>query len=219
MGYVHCLHEILIKTFASKGCFVYNITMNTLKRDTLYSQMKPGSVYRRAALLSASSSLDRDLHTLVEKKKLKKLATGLYYRPKTSRFGALPPADDVLVKGVLNKPFLMYSWNDYNKLGLGLTQLYNNVVVYNSERHENKKLGRRIFSFKRPNNGFPSKLTKEFLLVDLLNNSKYLTEDVSQLKLKIKKNIDQFDKNQLMKLSKKFGKVGTKKYLQTLLEN
>jgi hypothetical protein len=46
---------------------------------------------------------------------------------------------------------------------------------------EGKKLGNRVFSFKRPSNGFPTKLTKEFLLVDLLNNAKYLTEDVSQL--------------------------------------
>lgn len=198
---------------------VYNIIMNTLNRDNLYSHMKTGFVYRREDLLSFSSNLDRDLNTLVETSKLKKPATGLYYKPKRSRFGLLPPTDDALVKGFLNKPFLMFSWNDYNKLGLGLTQLYNKVVVYNHERHEDKKLGNRVFSFKRPNNGFPTKLTKEFLLVDLLNNAKYLTEDVSQLQLKVAKNLEQFDKNQLMKLATKHGKVATRKYLQTLLGN
>ena len=191
--------------------------MNTLNRDNLYSHMKTGFVYRREDLLSFSSNLDRDLHTLVEAKKLKKPATGLYYKPKHSRFGLLPPTDEALVKGFLNKPFLMFSWNDYNKLGLGLTQLYNKVVVYNSERHEDKKLGNRVYSFKRPNNGFPTKLTKEFLLVDLLNNVKYLTEDVSQLQLKVEKNLNQFDKELLMKLSAKYGKVATRKYVQALL--
>ncbi|HFF3661727.1 TPA: hypothetical protein ACGCO1_000289 [Legionella pneumophila] len=62
-------------------------------------------------------------------------------------------------------------------------------------------------------------MTKEFLLVDLLNNAKYLTEDVSQLQLKIAKILDQFDKVQLMKLSAKYGKVATRKYLHTLLGN
>ncbi|HAT9529900.1 TPA: hypothetical protein JBD01_04435 [Legionella pneumophila subsp. pneumophila] len=191
--------------------------MNTLNRDNLYSHMKAGSVYRREDLMSFSSNLDRDLNTLVEANKLKKPATGLYYKPKKSRFGLLPPTDEALVKGFLHKPFLMYSWNDYNKLGLGLTQLYNKVVVYNSERHEDKKLGNRAFSFKRPNNGFPIKLTKEFLLVDLLNNAKYLTEDVSQLQLKVEKNLSQFDKDLLVKLSAKYGKVATRKYLHAFL--
>lgn len=84
---------------------------------------------------------------------------------------------------------------------------------------EGKKVGNRVFSFKRPSNGFPTKLTTEFLLVDLLNNAKYLTEDVSQLHSKIAKNLEQFDKFQLMKLSAKYGKVATRKYLQTLLGN
>ena len=191
--------------------------MNTLKRDTLYSHMKPGLVYRRETLLPFSNNLDRDLNALVAENKLKKPANGLYYKPKQSRFGVLPPTDETLIKAFLKRPYLMYSWNDYNKLGLGLTQLYNKVVVYNRERHEDKKLGNRVFSFRRPNNGFPAKLTKEFLLVDLLNNAKYLTEDVSQLQFKVEKNLEQFDKALLMKLAAKYGKVATKKYLQALL--
>ncbi len=89
--------------------------------------------------------------------------------------------------------------------------------MYNSERHEDKRLGSRVFSFKRPSNGFPTRLTKEFLLLDLLNNAKYLTEDVSQLHLKVAKNLEQFDKVQLMKLAVKHGKVATRKYVHILL--
>lgn len=79
-------------------------------------------------------------------------------KPKVSRFGLLPQSDEALVKAFLKKTFLMYSWNDYNKLGL--TQLYNQVVVYNTERHEEVTLGNRKFAFKRPNNGFPAKLPR-----------------------------------------------------------
>ncbi|MCX7090419.1 MAG: DUF6088 family protein [Legionellales bacterium] len=179
--------------------------------------MKSGVVYRRVSLLPYSNNLDRDLSILVDQKKLKKSAPGLYYKPKASRFGLLPPSDEVLVKAFLKRPFLMYSWNDYNTLGLGFTQLYNQVVVYNNERHEEIKLGNRKFAFKRPNNGFPTKLSREFLLVDLLNNAKYLTEDVGNLELKIKARLSDFNCTLLLDLAEKYGKIKTKKLIASLL--
>lgn len=191
--------------------------MKILKRDNILSHMKSGVVYRRVGLLPYSNNLDRDLNILVDQKKLKKPAPGLYYKPKTSRFGLLPPSDEVLVKAFLKRPFLIYSWNDYNTLGLGFTQLYNQVVVYNNERHDEIKLGNRKFAFKRPNNGFPTKLSREFLLVDLLNNTKYLTEDVGNLESKIKAKLADFNCTLLFELAKKHGKIQTKKLIASLL--
>jgi hypothetical protein len=191
--------------------------MKTLKRNNVLSHMKFGVVYRRVQLLPYSNNLDRDLTTLVDQDKIKRPAPGLYYKPKTSRFGLLPPSDEALVSAFLKKPFLMYSWSDYNTLGLGLTQLYNQVVVYNNERHQEIKLGNRTFAFKRPNNGFPAKLTREFLLVDLLNNAKYLTEDVNNLESKVKTRIADFDCALLLSLAEKHGKIQTKKWITTLL--
>ena len=191
--------------------------MKTLKRDNILSHMKPGIVYRRESLVRFSSNLDRDLNGLVITNRLKKPSTGLYIRPKQSRFGLLPPSDEALVKAFLKRSFLMYSWNDYNTLGFGLTQLYNEVVVYNHERHEKVKLNGRSFSFKRSNNGFPAKLTREFLLVDLLNNAKYLTEDVDGLKSRVVNKLNEFNPNLLQKLSIKYGKIATRKFITSLL--
>ena len=191
--------------------------MKTLKRDNVLSHMKSGVVYRRVGLLPYSTNLDRDLNTLVAQNKLKKPAPGLYYKPKISRFGLLPPSDEALVKAFLKKPFLMYSWNDYNTLGLGLTQLYNQIIVYNTERHEEITLGNRKFAFKRPNNGFPTRLTREFLLVDLLNNAKYLTEDVEHLESKIKTRLGEFDHQLLLQLAEQHGKIHTQKLIASLL--
>lgn len=191
--------------------------MKTLMRDNVLSHMKSGVVYRRVGLLRYSNNLDRDLSTLLAQNKLKKPAPGLYYKPRISRFGLLPPSDEALIKAFLKKPFLMYSWGDYNTLGLGLTQLYNQVIVYNSERHEDIKLGNRTFAFKRPNNGFPLKLTREFLLVDLLNNAKYLTEDASHLETRVKAKLTEFDPVQLLQLATEYGKIHTKKTILALL--
>ena len=191
--------------------------MNTLKRNVLLNHMKSGVVYRRAKLLPYSNNLDRDLMALLTQKKLRKAAPGLYYKPNQSRFGLLPAEDEALVKAFLKKPFLMYSWNDYNKLGLGLTQLYNKVVVYNSERYEDVSLDNRVFSFKRPNNGFPSELTSEFLLVDLLNNANELTEDVTTLETRVKAKLNEFNPNRLLQLARIYGKIKTKKLLSNLM--
>jgi hypothetical protein len=190
--------------------------MKTLKRENLLSHMKPGIVYRREALSRFSSNLDRDLSVLVQSNKLKKPGTGLYVRPQHSRFGLLPPSDEALVRAFLKKPFLIYSWSDYNKLGLGLTQLYNEVVIYNHERHEKVQLNGRTFSFQRPHNGFPASLTPEFLLIDLLNNVKYITEDVDALKMTIMKKIDEFNSNLLNRLAILYGKVATRKFILSL---
>lgn len=203
--------------FAINAFIAYDVIMKTLKRDNVLSHMKSGVVYRRVGLLPYSNNLDRDLIALVAQNKLKKPAPGLYYKPNVSRFGLLPPSDEALVGAFLKKPFLMYSWNDYNALGLGLTQLYNQVAVYNSERHGDVKLGSRTFAFRRPNNGFPAKLTREFVLVDLLNNAKYLTEDVSHLEASIKTKLADYDPTQLLLLAEKYGKVHTKKLIINLL--
>lgn len=189
--------------------------MNTYSFEYLNSQMRAGQVYRRDMLLSYSKAVDRDLGTLVEKGFIRKLAGGLYYKPTMSEFGALPPKDDNLVSSFLrDKKFLLYSWNQYNSLGVGLTQLYNRMVVLNRKRHGFFKLGNKEFDFRRSNKGFPSKITPEFLLVDLVNNLGELAEDTSLVKQNIHNLLNKFDKEKLLKLAKSYGKICTKKFFE-----
>ena len=195
----------------------YTTPMDTYTYENLQSHLKSGHVYRRDMLLSFSTALDRDLGILVRKGELKKLSSGIYYKPALSVFGELPPDDKELVRCFLrDNNFLLYSWNQYNSLGLGLTQLYNRIVVLNNKRHGVFKLGNKEFDFRNSNRGFPKKLTPEFLLVDLVNNLNELSEDTSSLKEKIQKNIDNFDHVKVFSLAKKYGKVGTKKFFSFL---
>lgn len=190
--------------------------MNSYQK--LASHLKPGHVYRREALLPFSNAIDRDLITLTHEGFLEKVAPGLYYRATPSRFGALPPKDEELVKSFLREdPFLLYSWNQYNSLGLGLTQLYNRVVVYNRKRHGLFELGGKTFDFRRPARGFPSELTPEFLLVDLVNNINELAEDAEFVKSQVKKNINRFNSRKLSLNIKLFGKIATKLFFKELI--
>ncbi len=146
------------------------------KLDEFRKQLKPGRAYRREELARWSTSVDRHLKQLVERGVLKKLSGGLYAYPKETAFGPAPASDKDVVRAFLRDDrFLLASPNAYNSLGVGTTQLYDKTVVYNHKRHGEFQLGGRKFAFRvKPR--FPKSLTKEFLLVDLVNNVDQLAE-------------------------------------------
>jgi len=187
--------------------------------EQLKRNLKPGNVYRRSDLEKWSKSVDRHARELVEEGVLKKLQNGLYHYPKESTFGKVPPTDEQLVRTFLkDNNFLLTSPNVYHSLGLGITQLYNTMVVYNQKRHGKFKLGNRTFDFQRKYH-FPKKLSNEFLLVDLMNNLNQLAEDHAQVKEKVKNEALNMDSKKLLSNAEKYGKVSTKKFFSSLFAN
>lgn len=188
--------------------------MNRLEQ--LKRKLKPGKVYRRSDLERWSKSVDRHVRELVEEGVLKKLQNGLYYYPKESTFGKVPPTEEQLVRTFLKDDnFLLTSPNTYNSLGLGTTQLYNTTVVYNHKRHGQYKLGNRNFNFQRKYN-FPKKLSNEYLLVDLMNNLHSLAEDQKELETNVKEKAFTMDSKKLLTNAEKYGKVRTRKFFNSL---
>ncbi len=183
--------------------------------SALAGQLSPGRVYRREDLAKITGAVDRKLGELVKSGTLKKVAPGLYYQPKTSRFGNLPPDEQQLVEAFLrDKHFLMFSPSAYNAVGAGTTQLYNSTVVYNHKRHGVFKLGNREFHFKvKPR--FPKKLSAEFLFVDLLNNISELAEDQNEVLRHARSRLSSLDPSQLEKAMQTYGSVATKKRLES----
>ena len=177
----------------------------------LADELQAGRVYRREDLARLSNSVDRHLSQLVSTGTLKKLAQGLYYAPKQSSFGPLPPTDEQVVKGFLrDNEFLVFSPSSYNMVGLGTTQLYNNTLVYNHKRHGVFKLGNRQFHFRvKPR--FPKKLTPEFLYVDLLNNLDELAEDRDSVLSQARTKLLSFNKSLLQKALDSYGNMATRK--------
>ena len=122
-----------------------------------------------------------------------------------------------MVSAFLNKDkFLLYSWNQYNSLGLSLTQLYNKLVVYNLKRRGQFKLGDKTYDFRRPNRGFLDVLTPEFLLVDMMNNIEELSEDANLVKTQIKNNLYKFDVSKVNNYALSYGKVATKHFFKEM---
>ena len=177
----------------------------------LAGELQAGRVYRREDLARLSNAVDRHLTQLVSTGTLKKLAQGLYYVPKQSSFGPLPPADEEVVKGFLrDNEFLVFSPSSYNTVGLGTTQLYNSTLVYNHKRHGVFKLGNRQFHF-RVKKHFPLKLTPEFLYVDLLNNLDELAEDREAVLSQARTKLFSFNQSLLQKALDNYGNMATSK--------
>lgn len=184
----------------------------------LKRHLEPGQIYRRNDLGKWSNAVDRHLQELQQEGTLKKVAAGMYYYPKKGTFGEVPPTDNNLVMSFLKDDrFLLTSPNDYNKLGVGTTQLYNKTVVYNHKRHGEVKLGNRVFSFQQKPY-FPSHVTPEFLLVDLLNNLDQLAEDETAVLSRVKKRAQGMDPHKLSEAVKKYGSVKTKKLFASLMD-
>ena len=189
--------------------------MNRL--DQLKAHLRPGRTYRRADLAQWSMSVDRHARELVDRGVLQKLRNGLYYYPKTSVFGQVPPDEKELVRTFLKEDdFLLTSPNAYNALGVGTTQLYNSRVVYNRKRHGHFTLGGKSFEFRRKPR-FPRKLTEEFLLVDLLNNLSELAEDPAAVRERVRAKAKELNTDKLRHAARDYGKVATRKFFEQAL--
>jgi hypothetical protein len=189
------------------------------KLDELKKHLHPGHVYRREELAQWSSAVDRHLKQFVNDGTLTKLAPGLYLYPKDTVFGKAPAEDDRLVGTFLkDHRFLLASPNAYNSLGVGTTQLYDKTVVYNHKRHGQFSLGGRVFDF-RMKPSFPKALSREFLLVDLVNNLDRLAESKNEVLARVKERAVSYDVPRLRRAARDYGNVRTKRFFTEALKS
>lgn len=189
------------------------------KLQELKKHLRTGRVYRREDLARWSNAVDRHLKQLVSDGTLTKLAGGLYLYPKETVFGKAPPEDNKLVGSFLKDDrFLLASPNAYNSLGVGTTQLYDKTVVYNHKRHGNFALGGRKFDF-RVKPSFPKTLSREFLLVDLVNNLERLAESKKEVLDRVKERVASYDVPRLQRAAREYGNVRTKKFFAQALKS
>jgi hypothetical protein len=177
--------------------------------EKLKNAMLAGKVYRRKELAGFSTAVDRDLKTLVTAGEVQRLAGGLYYRPRTNPFGVTPPEDREIARAFLKTDdFLLTSYNYFNQLGLGLTQVYNHYMVYNHKRSGSFLLGGKQFKFRLVP-AYPHELSKEFLLVDLLNNLKHLADNTDLVMRNLKSRLGDFDRQAVREQLARYGRAAT----------
>ena len=191
--------------------------MNAL--DRVKKHLVPGRTYRRSDLAELSSNVDRHLQALVAEGHLKKLSTGLYAVPKPTAFGDALPAEESLLRAFLKDDhFVVYSPSQFNTLGLGSTQLYNTRVVFNRKRTGDLVVGGRNYTFHLWREA-PKTLTKEFLVVELLNRLNELAEDRNSILENLRTKLSEMDTSKLNRAMKRFGTMAAQKTLKGLLQN
>lgn len=192
-------------------------TANAMKNpEKLKDAMRPGRVYRRQDLKGVTTAVGRDLKTLVERGEVRKLGYGLYYRPKKNVLGDAPPVREELVRAFLKTDdFLITSYNNFTNLGLGLTQVYNAAIVYNHKRSGEFRLGGRRLQFRLVP-AYPRKLSKEYLLVDLMNHLRELPDDISAVRRNLKYRIGEFDHSKVSECLRRYGRPAARRALSEI---
>jgi hypothetical protein len=175
--------------------------------------LSAGKVFRRKDLADKHPSVDRELGRFVRSGLVCKAAQGLYYVPKTTPFGQAPPDDEALVaKFLYDKRFLFFNPSSYNTLGLGTTQLYNTTVVYNHKCHGKFMLAGFEFDFReKPHFPNADQVTREFLLVDMLNNLAQLAEDRDTVLKAVQAKLSSFDTSRLQRAIDDYASARTRR--------
>ncbi len=191
--------------------------MKERKAHELLGCMRPGKVYRQADLREHWPNASHDLKALLEEGEVRKVSAGLYYRPKKTKYGSIAPEDEELVSNFLrDNDFLLLDVNQYNSLVSGLTQLSMGPKVLNRRRHGYFELAGFPFDF-RVRRDFPRKVTKPFLLVDLLDNVTQ-AEDGTPIRERVLPRLAEYDPTELLRTAAMYGNRSTQAFLREVLE-
>lgn len=186
------------------------------KAQQMLKSMRAGKIYRQFELQAKWPNASHDLATLVKEGHVEKVSSGLYYKPSRTKYGSVAPKDEELVRSFLqDDDFLLVDVNSYTSLVGGLTQLSMGYKVLNKRRHGSFNLAGFHFDF-RVRRAYPKKVTKEFLLVDLLDNIKEV-EDGTPIEEKLAPRLKEYDPNLLLRTASLYGNRSTEKLLERVL--
>jgi len=189
-------------------------TLNKLK-----ALIVPGQVYRRFDLAAYSTNIDRQLAQLVAQGYLKKISQGMYAAPRVTTFGDAPPDTESLLRSFLKDDhFVVYGLSQLNALGLGTTQMYNRLIVFNRKRVGELTIDNHTYSFHRWRES-PKRLTTEFLVIEFMNRLNELAEDRVQALKRLKTKLPTYNRRRLLIAASKYGTLATQKKLKQLLED
>ncbi len=180
--------------------------------------LEPGRVYRTQDLALWSSNAPRLAKRLVKAGRLVQLRHGLYAHPKLSRFGAVPPRDEELMRAFLKGGRFVFTGPErWNALGLGATAVFSTALVYNTKRSGEVELGGRRYALRRV--AFPREPSPEWFAVDLLENADRagVSPDDVATSLATAVSRGEFDLERLWAMAREYGTDRTRNLLSQKL--
>ncbi|MCY3646767.1 MAG: hypothetical protein OXH07_07325 [Chloroflexi bacterium] len=171
--------------------------------------LEPGHVYRTRDLSQWTSNPARLARRLVERGQFKPLAQGLFVHPRKSRFGAVPPADEEVMRAFLDGPFVLTGPERWNALGLGTSAAFAAQLVYNTKRSGEFTFGGRRFLLRRV--AFPEHPSPEWFVVDLFQHAEQAAADRDDLTTALDSAVRsrRFDPELLRSMAREYGSLDT----------
>ena len=184
----------------------------------LQPKLQPGRVYRTEDLRVWTENPSRLVKRLVAEGHLERLQHGLYACRKNSRFGAVPPSDEELMRAFLRDGrFIISGPNQLNTLRLGSTGLTASTLVYNTKRSGMFILNGRRFVLRRT--PFPDTPCLEWYVVDLLDNAAQVGTTRTDLLATLRRALrrGQFDAQRLVEMAAHYSTKATQRLVAQAL--
>ncbi len=179
--------------------------------------LEPGHVYRTRDLSQWTANPSRLARRLVDRGQFKPLAQGLFVHPRQSRFGAVPPADEEVMRAFLGGPFVLTGPERWNALGLGTSAAFATQLVYNTKRSGEFTFGGRRFLLRRV--AFPEHPSPEWFVVDLLQHAEQAAADRDDLTTALASAVrdGRFDTERLRSMAREYGSLDTQARVASVL--
>lgn len=174
-------------------------------------QLEPGRVYRTREFSTWSANAPRLAKRLVREGKLVPLAPGLFAYQKQSRFGAVPPSDEELMRAFLDgAPHVFTGSERWNALGLGTTGVSASPLVYNTKRSGTFRFGGRRFVLRRV--AFPENPPPEWFVIDLLEHAEEAGASRGDLSALLAKAVARgvYSRERLLEMSERYATKATR---------
>lgn len=138
--------------------------------------------------------------------------------PKRSRFGAVPPTDEEVMRAFLKgAPFVLTGPEYWNALGLGTSAMFAAQLVYNTKQSGEFWLSGRRFLLRRE--AFPSNPPPEWFVVDLFQHAEQAAADRTELTHALGFALRQvrFNADRLRAMAKEYGSLDTQRRIAAAL--
>lgn len=181
-------------------------------------ELESGRVYRTRDFGLWGSNPPRLAKRLVSQGVLSPLGHGLYAHLKVSRFGAVPPTAEELMRAFLDgAPYVLTGPARWNALGLGSTALFAAPLIYNTKRSGWFSWGGQSFQLRRV--AFPERPSPEWFVVDLFENAAMagVAPDALANSLKQAMQRHAFDRTRLREMAQRYGKRTTYTFIELAL--
>lgn len=172
----------------------------------LHPPLEAGRVYRTRDFARWTAHAPRLAKRLTAEGHLVQLAHGLFAAPEQSRFGAVPPTDEALMRAFLDDALFVFTGPPrWNALGLGTTAVFADTLVYNTKRSGRFTLGGRSFLLRRV--GFPYPPPREWFVVDLLEHADQAASSRAELAPRLADALarGRFDRDKLADMALRYG--------------